>query len=442
MKALVLAIALTVTSAHAQEMKWYLSADSTRWAKLNVTAQAWLRYTDANPGTLVEQEPRNSIVDIGLRRARLQFTAQVTDRALIYLQYGLNNFNSAFAIGGNRKYQAFFHDIFAEYRVSEHNEAKLGLGLTITNGLSRFSQPSIGTIMTTDVPVFAQTTVDQTDEFSRKLSATIRGQIGPIDYRFALSDPFPISSNGSTPPPLSANANFTQYGHRLQTQGYVIWQFRDQEPHTTPYMTGTYLGTRSVFNIAVGGIYQPNAMWRFTPTGDTVYDDMAHVAVESFYDAPIDELGTTLSAYAGFFHTGYGKNYLRFNGIMNPGTGIATQGVTPTPIAGAGSAYGNAFPMFGTGNIVYAQFGIYMPHIMPGKTGLMPYISASYASYDRLDGLACIVGNAGASWMLDGHRSKISIDIQNRPTYGETTTGVVVKGARQWQALMQYQLSL
>ena len=39
-----------------------------------------------------------------------------------------------------------------------------------TNGLSRFSQPSIGTIVTMDVPVFAQATVDQTDEFSRKLS--------------------------------------------------------------------------------------------------------------------------------------------------------------------------------------------------------------------------------------------------------------------------------
>ncbi|MCX6139430.1 MAG: hypothetical protein NTX15_01105 [Candidatus Kapabacteria bacterium] len=423
-------------------MKWFLSADSTRWVKMNVVAQAWMRYTSTNPGSLVENEPRSAIADIGIRRARLQFTAQVTDRALLYMQYGLNNFNAAFAVGGNRQYQAFFHDIFAEYRVTDHNEAKLGLGLTIANGLSRFSQPGIGTIMTTDVPVFAQTTVDQTDEFSRKLSATVRGQVGPIDYRFALSDPFPITSSGNSLPPISSNATFSQYGHRLQQQGYIIWQFMDQEPHTTPYMAGTYLGTRSVFNIAVGAIYQARAMWRTTPSGDTVYDPMAHIAIESFYDAPIDASGTTLSAYAGFFHTDYGKNYLRYNGIMNPATGISPQGVTPTPITGAGSAYGNAFPMFGTGNVIYAQCGLYMPHVMPGGTGLMPYVSASYASYDRLNNLACVVGNIGASWMLDGHRSKVSLDVQNRPTYGEVGAGNIERGPRRWQAIVQYQLSL
>ncbi|HLP27450.1 MAG TPA: hypothetical protein VK147_02340 [Candidatus Didemnitutus sp.] len=442
MKIILLAAVLAAGTLQAQEMKWNLSADSTRWVKLNVTAQTWLRYTDANPGTLVDDEPRNSIVDIGIRRGRIQFTAQVTNRALLYLQYGLNNFNAATSINGNRKLQAFFHDIFAEYRVSHNDEVKLGLGLTIANGLSRFSQPSIGTIMTTDVPVFAQTTVDQTDEFSRKLSATIRGQVGPIDYRFAVSDPFPITSNGNTPPPISQNASFAQYGHRLQGQGYVIWQFMDHEPHTTPYMIGTYLGSRSVFNVAVGGIYQPRAMWRTTSLGDTVFDAMAHLAIESFFDAPINHNGTALSAYAGFFHTNYGKNYLRYNGIMNPATAMSSQGVNPKPLGGVGPTYGNAFPMFGTGNVIYAQCGIYLPQSMPGGTGLMPYVSASYASYDRLDGRGCLVGNMGASWMLDGHRSKISVDVQNRPTYGELPSGDIVNGARQWQVLMQYQLSL
>jgi len=442
MKIILLAAVLAAGTLQAQEMKWNLSADSTRWVKLNVTAQTWLRYTDANPGTLVDDEPRNSIVDIGIRRGRIQFTAQVTNRALLYLQYGLNNFNAATSINGNRKLQAFFHDIFAEYRVSHNDEVKLGLGLTIANGLSRFSQPSIGTIMTTDVPVFAQTTVDQTDEFSRKLSATIRGQVGPIDYRFAVSDPFPITSNGNTPPPISQNASFAQYGHRLQGQGYVIWQFMDHEPHTTPYMTGTYLGSRSVFNVAVGGIYQPRAMWRTTSLGDTVFDAMAHLAIESFFDAPINQNGTALSAYAGFFHTSYGKNYLRYNGIMNPATAMSSQGVNPKPLGGVGPTFGNAFPMFGTGNVIYAQCGIYLPQSMPGGTGLMPYVSASYASYDRLNGRGCLVGNMGASWMLDGHRSKISVDVQNRPTYGELPSGDIVNGARQWQVLMQYQLSL
>jgi len=54
-----------------------------------------------------------------------------------------------------------------------------------------------GTIMSMDVPVFAQATVDQTDEFSRKLSVYARGQIGRLDYRLVLSDPFPVNTNGS-----------------------------------------------------------------------------------------------------------------------------------------------------------------------------------------------------------------------------------------------------
>ena len=128
----------------------------------------------------------------------------------------------------------------------------MGGGLTIANGLSRFSQPSIGTIMTMDVPIFAQATVDQTDEFSRKLSVYARGQIGKLDYRLIISDPFPITTNGSTTPvsiATSSNASFAQVGHYQQYQGFFMWNFLDKESHITPYMTGTYLGKKRVFNL-------------------------------------------------------------------------------------------------------------------------------------------------------------------------------------------------
>jgi hypothetical protein len=37
--------------------------------------------------------------------------------------------------------------------------------------------------------VFLQYTVDQTDQFARKLSIYARGQIGKLDYRLVMSDP-------------------------------------------------------------------------------------------------------------------------------------------------------------------------------------------------------------------------------------------------------------
>lgn len=396
---------------HAQTLRWETSADSSTWVQLNVLAQPWLRYDQSNEGSQRNGEPVDATFDIGMRRARIVLQAQVTPRAFLFVQYGLNNFNSMSSTGGNRKTQAFFHDVFGEYRLTEHNELKLGAGLTILNGLSRFSQPGVTSIMTTDVPVFAQATVDQIDEFSRKFSVTARGQIGPIDYRFALSDPFPITSTGSTPPALGPDATFTTYGHSLQQQAYVIWQFLDHEPHTTPYMTGTYLGTRSVLNVAMGAIHQPNATWRTTTQGDTILENMTLWAVESFYDAPIDSDGRALSAYVGAFFYDYGQNYLRYNGIMNP--------------VNNGSSYGNAFPMFGTGTAIYAQLGIFLPNVI-GHIGLLPYVSIMSAAWDSLDSRMNVV-NAGTSFLLDGQKSKVSLDVQNRPDQSTRKTQVVVQ---------------
>lgn len=411
---------------HAQLLEWKLGGDSAHFIRINAMAQPWLMVNESNPGTTINGEPQDVSVNIGLRRLRFQMTAQITDRALFYAQYGENNFNSFYNSGGNRKLAAFFHDAVGEYRLSSGNEAKVGMGLTIANGLSRFSQPSVTTIMTTDVPVFAQATVDQTDQFSRKLSMLLRGQIGSLDYRFVLSDPFVIQSNGSTPPPLGPSATFAQKGHALQYQGYVIWQFMDQEPHLTPYMAGTYLGKKKVFNVAIGGIYQPRAMWRTgaTPT-DTVYEDMKLAAIESFYDAPVGESGHAISAYAGFFHTDYGTNYLRYNGPLNPGQS---------------PAYGNGLPMFGTGNVIYSQFGYFLPHVIEGTTGLMPYVTATLADYDKLSHVVSDTYAVGCSLLLSGHSAKFSVDLNNRPTFTTSATGATVKLGRATQFVLQYQV--
>lgn len=422
------------------ELKLKLNEDGSHYLKWTFMNQVWLRYNQSNPGSTVLGDPSTETFDIGLRRTRVQFFGQLTDHVFFYTQFGQNNFNylagQTASNTGNRKVQAFFHDALGEYKVWKDNDKlKLGAGLTIANGLSRFSQPSVGTIMTTDVPVFAQATVDQIDEFARKLSIYARGQLGKVDYRVILSDPFPITSNGSAPPAISDNATFAWDSHHKQYQGFFMYNIFDKEPHTTPYMQGTYLGKRKVFNLEAGFITQKNATWTSPDNGVTTsYHDLNLWSVATFYDAPINaETGTALSAYAGYFNLDYGPGYLRYNGIMNPATGIVNG---PAP-----GSQGNAFPMFGTGKVIYTQLGYLFRNDLLGKSGtLLPYASLMSADYDRLSDQMNVFA-LGVNWLLKGHGSKFSLDYQSRPVY-EDQGGNLVKAERKAQVVLQYQISI
>jgi len=420
-------------------LKYNLNSDGSHYFQVTFLNQTWLRFNQSNPGTLIEGVPKNNSFDIGLRRTRIQMFGQLSDKVFLYFQFGQNNFNSQFNINSNRKVAAFFHDVVCEYKITKNNGLKLGAGLTIANGLSRFSQPSIGTILTMDVPVFAQTTVDQIDEFSRKLSIYARGQVGKFDYRLVLSDPFPVSSSGITLPALSENANFAQRGHQLQTQGYLIYQFFDHETHTTPYMTGSYLGKKKIFNIAVGAITQNDAMWKRGAGSDTIYQNMMHFAVESFLDMPLNAANeSAISAYIGYFNTDYGTNYLRYNGIMNPANGTQLDG--KNSISAQGPTYGNALPMFGTGQVIYTQIGYLFPKQFLQQHGkFMPYFAAVFAQYDRLNRLSTNTYNVGFNYFINGHKSKVTLDLQNRPTY-TLNQNRVQAGDRLNSMTMQYQL--
>lgn len=424
------------------ELRLKLNDDGSHFLKLTFLNQVWFRYNQSNPETMVLGEPKDNTFDIGLRRTRVQFFGQLSDHVFFYTQFGQNNFNylagQNAANNGNRKVQVFFHDALGEYKVWKgNNKLIFGGGLTITNGLSRFSQPSVGTIMTMDVPVFAQATVDQTDEFSRKLSVYARGQVGRLDYRVVLSDPFPITSTGTAPPALGSNATYAVIGHEKQYQGFFILNFFDKEAHTLPYMTGTYLGKKKVFNLEAGFITQQKATWsRETVISDTVYHAMNLFSAALYYDAPINaEKGNAISAYAGFFSNDYGKGYLRYNGVMNPANGSSN----PAAINGS---WGNAFPMFGTGQVLYAQVGYLFKKDLLGEGNgtLMPYASLMSADYERLKDRMNVI-DVGLNWFIKGHSSKFTLDYQNRPVYELQATDLVKTGNK-GQVVLQYQISI
>ncbi|NDC40729.1 MAG: hypothetical protein EBZ77_04130 [Chitinophagia bacterium] len=420
------------STAPKKELKYRLNKDGSRYLKATLLTQVWARWSECNPGTLVNGKPADAVTDIGLRRMRFQLYGQITDHAFFYTQFGLNNFNYLSQNAGNRKLAAFFHDVVVEYKVCKGSDKlKVGGGLTILNGLSRFSQPGISSIMTTDVPVFLQTTVDQTDEFARKMSVYARGQIGRVDYRVSVVDPFPVQTNGLAPPEPGSDATFTTYGHSLQYTGLFIYSFMDKEPNTTPYMAGTYLGERKILNIETGIIAQEGATWTRNGT-DTSYHNMLQLGVALFADMPVHNRKGAISAYAGFFYTDYGPGYIRNNGIMNPANGNNNS----TNFNGAGIAY----PMFGTGNSLYIQGGYkFADSLLQGNGTLMPYVSYRYSAYDKLaDPVA--VTNVGINWLMNKQNTKLSLNYEQRPLFTNNGTGAIRKTGSAAAIWAQYQI--
>ncbi len=425
--------------------------------------QTWLRFSQNNDGSMRLGESALNTLDIGLRRTRFQLFGNVHPKVFYYMQFGQNNFNSMYNIGSNRKNAFFVHDAITEYQVTKNNGLKIGGGLGIANGLSRFSQPSIGTISAIDVPVFAQATVDQIDQFSRKLSIYARGQVGKFDYRFVLSDPFPVSSNGTSLPAVTKNAQFSPLKHKKQLQGYLMYQFFEHEGHSTPYMTGNYLGSKKVWNVAAGAIYQPQAMYRLNSngSGDTIYESMKLFCLESFLDIPLKNK-SAIHAYLGYFNMNYGSNYLRMNGIMNPVNATNLPGLAKD----VGPQYGNSLPMFGTGQTIYSEVHYLLPQrfnkmnvktketTASGVKGNLNadkniseatrfgvYATANASKYDRLKSITTIESHVGLNCFIQGHQGKLTLDLANRPQV-LVYNNLISQMPNLWQAVLQYQIFL
>ncbi|WP_324671363.1 hypothetical protein [Hymenobacter sp. GOD-10R] len=419
------------TAAPLKDGKLALNEDASHYVKLTLANQVWLRYNQSNPGTQVNGYARKETFDVGIRRFRIQFYGQLTDRVFIYSQIGINNFSYL----SDRKAGFFLHDAVGEYSIAK-NYLSLGTGLGAWNGLSRATASSVGSIMGIDLPLVAETTNDVNDQFGRKLSLYAKGKLGRLDYRVALSKPL-IIPRGTA---IASYATFSSKPPKPQVQGYFQWQFKDLESNLTPYSAGTYLGKKRVFNLGAGFIVQPQATWtRDAGQLDTTGHAMKQFAVDAFYDAPVSDApdAPSVSFYATAMHLDYGPRYLRYTAPMNPANGLAAS--TTNQILGAGGTYGNAVPLYGTGNVLYAQAGYKLKDNLLGTTTLMPYASYQYAHYQRLaDNLHYY--DVGVNWLLVGHTSKFTVSYQNRPVYLTQTNGDNRVSSRRSAVVMQYQV--
>ncbi|WPZ10160.1 hypothetical protein [Roseivirga spongicola] len=422
---------LTLGSLYGQkkDLRYNLNDDGSQYIKATFLNQTWVRWTQNNPGTLVDGYLEDNTFDIGLRRTRIQLFGKISDRVFVYTQFGTNNLSYI----GERKQGLFFHDAIGEIELAK-GKLSVGTGLTGWVGFLRYSSPSIGSLLTMDAPLYQQATNDVSDQFVRKYSIYAKGKLGKLDYRIALSKPMSILASSVQSAIIGPNSLFSNEPANLQTQGYFKYEFLDSESNLTPYNTGSYLGSKNVFNIGAGFIFQKDAMWHTENNGaDIVRENLALFGVDVFYDRVLDaSKNTAITAYAAISSNDYGKNYVRNLGVMNPANG-------------GGSSFngsGNSFPINGTGTLSYFQLGYLLKNNLLGEMGtLQPYVASQIASLDLLNDTMTMY-EFGMNWLIKGHATKVSLNYQSRPVFNFNNTNDLVSTDRRGMTVLQLQVSI
>ena len=365
-------------------LKVNLNEDGSKYFRIISWAQFWARYQDDVP----DDESNTSL---SVRRARILMYAQINKDFLILTHFGLNslNANNQSPLGTGDGSQLFFHDVWAQYSLGENHA--IGGGLHYWNGISRLNNQSTLNIMTLDNNRQSWSTIGLSDQFARHIGIYAKGAFGKLQYRVSINESLTNNLQEATDPVNGGPAVYA--GRRLlgskdagkNYAGYFDYNFLDQESNFLPYKVGSYLGGKRIFNIGAGFFYHPSGSVVADATGNLEGEDVAIFAVDAFYDAPIGENGSAITAYATFQSNDYGENY--------------TLGQT-----------------YETGTMLYGHVG----YVIPGldkKTKFQPYVSFNTRSIDAIDDNASTFG-LGANAYFSGHNSKLTLEYLNTK-YGD-----------------------
>ncbi len=407
-----------------------LNADGTQYLKFGFGNQIWVRHTEMNPGSTINGYAKSSYSDIGIRRVRINFSGQLTDRVFFYTMIGENNFNFL----SDRKLGLCVLDAVGEYAAIK-TKLSFGAGLTGWGGLSRFSSPATASFNGIDAPLYQQATVDMNDQLLRKLSVYAKGKLGDLDYRVAMNHPLAVHKASGYNANIGKYSSYSAEPAQMQWSGYFQWQMLDKESNVTPYTVGNYIGEKNVFNVGAGFLHQQDAMWRVAAEGnDTIRSSMNHIAVDVFLDKVLNRSKkTSFNAYAAWIRYDFGDGYIRNFATMNPANGGTQKDLI--------NGHGNGFPAVGTGNVFYVQVAYKFAENLIGKTTLMPYASIQHADYDRLNDRMNYI-DAGINWLLKGNTSKLTLALQNRPLfYVDALTGQGTRQGTRNSMVLQYSIS-
>ena len=369
-------------------LKIKFDEDGKKYLRLISWAQVQATYNNDPVATA-------SSTSFNLRRARVLMFSQITDKFLILTHFGLNSLNAGTLspTGKGTGSQIFLHDAWAQYSVGKDHA--IGAGLHYFNGISRLNNQSTLNMMTLDNNRQSWATIGLSDQFARHIGVFMKGKFGKLQYRVAINDA--ITNGLDARPAVNGEA---VYGGAsiLGTKdagktfaGYFEYNLLDQESNFLPFKVGTYLGGKKVFNIGAGFFLHPNGSVKME-NGNAVGEDVSIFALDAFYDTPLGDNGSALTAYATFQSNQYGENYL--------------------------------YSAYGTGNMVYSHVG----YVFAGdksKTRYQPYLSYGSSSYDGSSNDRNVFG-LGVNAYMSGHNSKLTLEYKSQD-YGTSTSALTLQ---------------
>ena len=382
-----------------------LKPDGSQYIKFGMNLQVWGRYSELNPGSKIGTTEVDDAYDIVIRRLRLQAMGMLTDNIFFHLQLGQNNINFQQNAGPSNAPLSIL-DALGEY----HFNSKLHIGGGLTSwgsGTTRYSSNSSSAQLTLDAPIYQQNINTSGTFGNRNLSIYAKGDWGKFNYRAAITNPYRNSANN-----LGVNSTISTETPRAQYSGILTYNFLEKESSEDAYHKGTYLGTKKVFNLGLGYLTQAKAMWHTTPEATVAYNDTKILGFDVFYDSPVGNNGSAITAYAAYNNADYGKNYIQAISVPNPA--IADN----TLLNGSG----NGFIGVGTGNIYYAQVGYLFKKSANGinKGRFQPYAATQIAALEALD-TPMTMYELGANYYTTGTLGpKFSINYQNRAVFDKS----------------------
>jgi hypothetical protein len=413
-------VGLVEVDGRAKKLQVSLNDDGTLYFRFAMWLQVWARAIQNNPGTTVLGKSENWYGDVGIRRARFLAFGKIAPRTFMLMHIGINNqtFRNA------RKPQLYFHDAWLEFEASKKGHISIGAGLLYWNGISRMTNASTITFMSLDSPIFTWPMIERTDQFARQLGVYAKGKAGLFDYRVAVVRPFTTSVfDPATGLPASTTGNYNDNANTFGYSGYFMFQFLDKESNTLPFMVGTYIGAKKVFNFGFGGHAQPIGIAYLDAADPTVVKKEALwiASGDLFLDIPFQaEKGGAATWYGAYYHTDFGPNNIRNVGIMNPGD--AGSGI-PAP----GSGQGNQYAMLGTGDSVYSELGILIPGTVGESIQFQPYVNTQLSWWQFYEDIMAHVG-VGVNMFIHKHNAKVTLEYRNRPIFDDTGNVLNRKG--------------
>lgn len=401
-------------------LRWYTNSDSTSYVGFRFSGQTWMRFTNQNPGTLINGEPNDHFFDVSVRRVRLQAFGMIDKKTAFNVSLGQNNINYVTASSGEIR----LLDLYMERSIRPW--LSIGTGQSAWNGLSRYSAPHTSRMMTLDIPILAIPTVNLSDNILRKLGAYVHGQWQSLDYRVVFSRPYA----NLVQTPTTSSASFAGGNPGVQTAAYLKYFLMGMESKTGLHPF-TYLQGKKLLILGAGMEYQPHAMWKLEGT-DTVTHPLRLIAVDVFGEFPTVKK-QAVTFYMGYFHYDFGPNFIRMIGVNNVASGVNASGTF--------NGAGNRFPAVGTGQSLYGQLGYFIPLAQKPGQGFQFFTSWQYSNYERLAD-PMVYHESGVNYFLREQTSKLTFGIQSWPFYNANVIGDQVMGGRRSSFVLQYQVRL